>query len=115
MPHNAYILDWTMERFPELIAALRASGLAWVGEGDGPHIRVSVPLDRLDAFASLCQAHLNAPCNYVDLQYPEERLTVLVFRERVFRIRSREQNAVAQHWAMERGLPATQAEWGRSF
>ena len=115
MPHNAHVLDWTMERFPELISALEAQGYAWAWEGDGPHVRVSVPLDRISAFASLCQAHLNAPCNYVDLQYPEEPLTVLVFRERVFRIRSHAENTAAQRWATARGLPVAQAGWGTSF
>jgi hypothetical protein len=115
MSPNAYILDWTMERFPELVGALEVQGYAWAWEESGPHIRVGVPLDRVEAFASLCQAHLNAPHNYVDIQYPEERLTVLVFRERVFRIRSHAENVAAQRWAMARGLPVAQAGWGTSF
>jgi len=114
MAHNAYILDWTMDRFAELVGELAAQRFDWVTEGDGPHIRVAVPFSRVGAFAALCRKYLGSAYNYVDVQYSEERITVLVFREQVFYIRTREENAEARRCAIAQGLPAEQADWGLS-
>jgi hypothetical protein len=63
----------------------------------------------------LCQQHLNAPFNYVDLQFPAEKQTVIVFRGKTFVITSLEENAQAVQWALAQGLPEAQADWATSF
>lgn len=73
MSPNAFVLDWTMTDFAGLKAKLAAAKFAFVQRPDDESIRVDVPLPRLDEFAVLCQGHLNAPFNYVDIQYPAEK------------------------------------------
>lgn len=113
MPFNAYVLGWTMNDYPALKAALRASGIPI--QPDAEDIRLAVPFESLHDVGRLLQAHLNAPFNYVDIQFPELKTTVIVFQQRIFTIRSAAENAEAQRWAIEQGLPPEQADWGTSF
>jgi len=113
MQFNAYILNWTMNDYPALKAVLAASGIAV--QPDDDDIRLAVPFERLHEISLLLQAHLNAPYNYVDIQFPDLRTTVIVFQQRIFTIRSAAENAEAQHWAIAQGLPPEQADWGTSY
>jgi len=112
---NAYMLDWTFDGFDDLKRALTAHGFALEPEPESPHIRVAVPLDRVETFAGLVRPHFNARCNYVDVQYPAEGLTVLIFQEEVFRITTHAQDAQVRAWAIGVGLPPEQADWPVSF
>jgi hypothetical protein len=113
MPLNAYVLSWTMNDYAALKAALHASGIAT--QPDAEDIRLSVPFERLHEVGGLLQSHLNAPYNYVDIQFPDLKTTVIVFQQRIFTIRSAAENAEAQHWAIAQGLPPEQADWGTSY
>lgn len=113
MAANAYVLEWTMNNYDDLKTGLVRLGLSC--EADGNDLRVQVPYARVADAARLFQQHLNAPYNYVDLQYPAARMTVIVFQERVFLIRNAEENRSAQDWAIAQGLPPEQADWGTSF
>jgi hypothetical protein len=113
MSPNAYVLAWTMNDYDTLKAELAEAGFVCTSDGDD--LRVSVPFARVSEAAALFQKHLNAPYNYVDLQYPASKTTVVVFQQRVYLIRSAEENRTAQAWAMAQGLPAEQADWGTSF
>ncbi len=115
MAFNAFILDWTMEHFDLLKKELADSGFMFAKTGPEEHIRVAVPYAQVEEFAALCRAHLNAPCNYVDIQYPAEKKTVLVFHEKTFVVANRAENESAREWALARGLPARQADWPTSF
>ena len=115
MTHNAYVLDWTMDDYGGLKAALSEAGFAFDREAPEEHIRVTVPFARVEAFARLCQPHLNAPFNYIDVQYPDEGKTVIIFREALFNIADAEENRRVQQWAIAQGLPPAQADWGVSF
>ena len=110
---NAYVLDWTVNNYSALKAALDASGIAVQPEGE--HIRLSIPFERLDEISQLLQTHLNAPYNYVDIQFPYRNTTVIVFQQRVFTIRSAAENVETQQWAVAQGLPFDQADWGTCY
>lgn len=113
MQFNAYVLNWTMDDYPALKAVLAASGIA--AQPDGEDIRLAVPFDRLQEIGGLLQAHLTVPYNYVDIQFPELKTTIIVFQKRIFIIRSASENAEAQQWAIAQGLPPEQADWGTSY
>lgn len=115
MKTNAYILDWTMNDYEELKEELSVAGFASEQEQDSEHVRVEVPFEKVDEFAKLVQAHLNAPQNYVDIQYPEEKTTVVIFKDKSVHITSDDQNEEVRKWAMSIGLPKAQADWPTAF
>jgi hypothetical protein len=112
---NAYILDWTMDGFARLKQELAAASFPFVEEDGSGNIRVAVPFQRMQEFAALCQKRLNAPFNYVDIQYPGERQTVIVFRANTFIITSHDENERVRQWAIGLGLPPEQSDWRTSF
>lgn len=112
---NAFMLDWTMDDYDGLKRALTDAGIAFETVEDSPHIRAAIPFERLDETASLIRQHLNAPFNYVDIQYPALRRTVIVFRERVFMLTNLYESERAKQWAIAQGLPPEQADWATSF
>jgi hypothetical protein len=115
MTFNAYIVDWTMDEFARFKQELAAASFPFTGESGSGNIRVTVPFERVQEFAVLCQKRLNAPFNYVDIQYPGEHQTVIVFRAKTFIITSREENERVRQWAIGMGLPPEQSDWGTSF
>jgi hypothetical protein len=115
MAYNAYIVDRTMDRFAQLKQELTDASFPFGEESGSKNISVAVPVERVQEFAALCQKHFNAPFNYVDIQYPSERKTVLVFRAKTFIITSREENERVRQWAVGSGLPPEQSDWGTSF
>jgi hypothetical protein len=113
MTFNAFVVNWTIEGFVELQQEL--SGAGFVVGPEREHIRIVVPSARVEEFAAICQRRLNVPQNYIDIQYPDERKTVLIFRDRIFTITSTAQNEQVKQWAMALGLPPEQADWATSF
>jgi hypothetical protein len=112
---NAYILEWTMDEYDRLKQELADAGFVFQQEGQTGHIRADVPFEQVDIFGELCRKHLNAPVNYVDIQYPERRTTVIVFQQTTHFITNREQNEQVRAWAIALGLPPEQADWDTSF
>jgi len=115
MSFNAYILDWSMDHYTQLRQELAKADFAFEQGEQSEHIRVAVPFERVNEFASLCQAHLNSLFNYVDIQYPDEKKTIIVFKQETFIISGREENESVKAWAIRMGLPAAQADWATSF
>jgi hypothetical protein len=115
MVFNAFIVDWTMDDYPGLKQKLAGSGFEFASRGDSEHIDVSVPFDQLEAFTALCQTHLNAPVNYIDIQYADRKTTVVIFPQEVFIIVDKVENERVKTWAIGLGLPPEQAEWATSF
>ncbi len=115
MDFNAYLLDWTINDFPLLQQELTAANFAFQPEIGTGHIRAAVPFERVEEAAALIQKHLNAPQNYVDIQFPALKKTVIVFQRRVFTISSPQENDEAREWALAQGLPPEQADWLTSF
>jgi hypothetical protein len=115
MNTNAYILDWTMNNYSELKASLSCDGFEFVKDEAKEHIRVNVNYNKLDDFARLIQRHLNARFNYVDVQFTGERVTAVIFKDRVLRLTSIEEDERAKAWAISIGLPREQADWATSF
>jgi len=115
MSFNAYILDWSMDNYAQLRQELAKANFTFEQEEKSEHIRVAVPFRSVNEFASLCQAHLNSPFNYVDIQYPNEKKTIIIFKQETFVISSREENERVKAWAIRMGLPAAQADWATSF
>jgi len=112
---NAYILDWTMNEYEQLLTQLEELNFLFQKESDNNHVRVDVPFAKINDFTKLVQAHLNAPFNYVDIQYPNERKTVVIFQSKYFIIESDKQNEEVRNWAINLGLPIEQADWGNSY
>jgi hypothetical protein len=112
---NAYILDWTMDDYPLLKQELADARFEFVRDGDTDHIRVNVPYVRLEQFAAITRPYFNAPFNYIDLQFPAEKKTVIIFQERIYLIEDDEQNEQAKMWAIAQGLPPEQADWPTSY
>ena len=115
MDFNAFIVDWSMDDYDGLKTELTGAGFVFEREGRAEHIRVVVPLERVEVFAGLCQKHLNAPFNYVDIQFPEQRATVIVFQQAAHFITSQIANDRVKAWALAMGLPAKQAGWATSY
>jgi len=115
METNAYILDWTMNDFTGLKTSLSRDGFEFVKDDDKEHIRIGVKFDRLNDFAALIQRHLNSAFNYVDVQFSREKMTVVIFRDRLLRITNIEEDLKAKAWAVSIGLPKEQADWLTSF
>lgn len=115
MKDNAYILDWAMDDYEGLKQELSKSGLAFTKENDVEHIRVQVPIEKVGSFAQITQKHLNAPQNYIDLQFPENKKTLVIFRDKIFTITNDADNEEAKGWAISIGLPKEQANWATSF
>lgn len=111
MKYNAFILDWTMDNYQQLKAKLVKYGFAYVPEEECRHIRVAVAWNYVAEFAVLCQEHLNQPYNYVDIQFPTERTTVVVFQTKTFFVRNTRENERVRQWALAQGLPTDQADW----
>jgi len=68
MSFNAYILDWSMDNYAQLRQKLAKANFTFKQEEKSEHIRVAVPLRRVNEFASLCQApgHRRASiCQYL--------------------------------------------------
>ena len=79
------------------------------------HIGVNVDHKRINLFSEICQKYLNNEFNYVDVQFPVQGETVIIFREKVFFVKNNAENEIVKSWAIHKGLPAEQADWGKSF
>jgi hypothetical protein len=112
---NAFIVDWTMDRYEELKTELTEAEFAFEHEEDTEHIRVAVPFNRVSAFGALCQKHLNSPINYVDIQYPVHKITAIIFQGAIHFITNQVENDQLKAWANAQGLTPEQAEWGISY
>jgi hypothetical protein len=112
---NAYILDWTMNDYSLLKQKLTDAGFVYRKDEPDEDIRVIVPYEQLSSFGSIVQKFLNAPQNYIDIQYPDIRKTVLIFRDRLFTITNDKENKEARSWAISIGLPKEQGDWGTSY
>lgn len=115
MTFNAFILDWTMDDYEQLKEELTEAQFSFKPEDETRHIRVAVPFERVGAFAKRCQKHLNKPINYVDIQYPVQKITVIIFQSMMHQITNSEENEKVKGWAIKMGLPPEQADWGTSF
>jgi hypothetical protein len=114
MKTNAYVLNRTMNEYPRLLISLKEKGFLFLPDTDGD-ITVDVPFFLVEDFATLIQQHLNAPYNYVDVQFPDEKKTVLIFQNKKFIIENSEQNMAVKKWAIEEGLLLEQTDWSVSF
>jgi uncharacterized protein YbaA (DUF1428 family) len=112
---NAFIVSWSMDRYADLKTALSAAGIVFERADDTEHIRLAVPYDRVEEFAALVQSHLNAAVNYVDVQYPDRKTAVIIFRGAMHTLTNHEESERLKAWAIERGLPPDQADWATSF
>ena len=115
MTLNAFVLDWTMDQYEQLKDELAGAQFVFEPEGETNHIRVAVPFEQVGAFAELCQKHLNRAVNYVDIQYPDQKTTVIIFQAATHFITNSEENEKVKTWAIQMGLPPEQADWGTSF
>lgn len=115
MSLNAYILDWTMNEYEQLLARLEEHNFLYQKEPDNNHVRVDVPFYKINDFADIVQTHLNAPFNYVDIQYSHEMKTVVIFQNKHFLIENDQQNEKVKNWAINIGLPVEQADWDKSY
>lgn len=109
--NNAYILERTMNDYAKLKESLEKAGFAYQKEQSDEDIMVTVPTDRVDDFAAIVQQHLNAPFNYVDAKFPDDKTTIIVFPDRTYRISNSVVDAEARTWAISIGLPKEQADW----
>ena len=115
MIYNAYVLDWTMNNYEVLKQKLKESKFDFIKEKGKQHIRVDVPFSRTKEFFSLAKLYLNTPYNYIDIQFPKEKKTILVFSEKLIKLCNQQENEAAKRWAIKKGLPPKQADWATSY
>ena len=109
--NNAYILERTINNYAELKQALEQAGFAYQKEETDEDVTVMISTDRVDEFAAIVQPYLNAPYNYVDVKFPDDKTTVIIFPGRIYRINNPTIDAEAKIWAISIGLPKKEAEW----
>ncbi|MSR85717.1 hypothetical protein EXS71_04790 [Candidatus Uhrbacteria bacterium] len=109
--NNAYILERTMNDYAELKQALEQGGFTYQKEEADEDVTVTVPADQVGEFATVVQKHLNAPYNYVDVKFPNEKTTAIIFADRIYRINNPVIDEEAKVWAISIGLPKEQADW----
>ena len=109
--NNAYILERTMNDYIELKQALDRAGFAHQKEKNNEDVTVTVPMDRVDDFAVIVQRHLNTSYNYVDVKFPDNKTTIIVFPDRIYHINNPAIDAEAKIWAISIGLPNNEARW----
>jgi len=114
MKNSAYILDWTMNDYDNLKFKLKNSGFEFE-KAEKEHIRVTVPFNKIDSFVDIVQVHLNAPQNYVDVQFPDEKKSIVIFQAKKFVITNDKENEKVKEWAISIGLPTEQADWKTSY
>jgi hypothetical protein len=114
MDFNAYIVGWTMNDYDGLKQALVDHGFAFE-LADGDNIRIKVPYEGVEDFGTLCRSHFNAPPNYVDVQFPALKRTVLIFASETFVVSDDDINKRVKQWAIALGLPTEQADWATSY
>ena len=115
MTYNAYILDWTTKEYEMLKQKLKKANFDFIKEKNKLHIRVRVSFDRVEEFSSIVKSHLNAEYNYVDIQFPHEKKTVIVFSGELAFISNPTENEAVRKWAIAKGLPPKQADWRTSY
>ena len=115
MKYNAYILDWTMNNYTVFKQKLQDAHFNFIAKKNNPHLRVEVSFARVQDFFSIVRMHLNTSYNYIDIQFPSEKITVLIFSERVIFISNEPENEAARKWAISKGLPIKQADWSTSY
>ncbi len=115
MNTNAYILERTMNDCQCLLSALEQQKYVVSPEPGSLDVRVAVDRSRVKDFSFLAQRHLNEPYNYIDVQFPERKETILIFKERLFVIQDAEGDARARDWAIAQGLPVAESGWSRSW
>lgn len=100
-----------MNDFDELKSELMQVDFEFEKAKNSDDIMVNVPLNRIFDFASIIQKYLNKPFNYVDVKFPDQKTTVIIFRERIFEIDNPEVDKNAKEWAISIGLPEKEADW----
>ncbi|HBU27710.1 TPA: hypothetical protein DEB00_01170 [Candidatus Uhrbacteria bacterium] len=113
--YNAYILERTMDEYNSLKTELSQAEFVLEKEKDDEDIMVMVDYGRVDAFADIVQKHLNEPFNYVDCQFPEQGLTVLIFLNKMVTIDNEQTNQKVKQWALSIGLSEKEADWPTSY
>jgi len=115
MQNNAYILERTMNRYKLLKFELLQAGFNVKKEKEDEDIMVTVTKDRLDSFVSIVRKYLDEPFNYVDIKFPDDKLTIIAFRERTWEIDSSVIDEDAKKWAISIGLPTREATWATFY
>ncbi len=111
--YNAYILERTIKNFEELEKKLKEAGFNFIKKND--NIKVNVSFDQIENFYNLAKNYLNSPYNYIDIQFPKEKKTVLVFSGRLIYMANKEENETVREWAISKGLPKKEADWATSY
>ena len=104
-----------MDDYERLKQELSGAGFNFKPESGKDHMRITIPFARIQEAATILQPHLNTRCNYVDVQFPDEKRTVIIFRDKVFTVTTNAENDKVVAWAVARGLVAQQADWPTSF
>ncbi|MDO8553929.1 MAG: hypothetical protein Q7S22_03930 [Candidatus Micrarchaeota archaeon] len=108
---NAYLLERTMKNYNELKSELTTSGFTFIIKKNG--LKITVTLENLDIFSRIIMKHINNNFNYVDIQFTS--LTALITNDKLFLIRTKEENDNAKKELIARGLSEKEAGWKTSF
>lgn len=111
--YNAYVLERTINNYGELKQKLKEADFDFIK--DRNNVRVKVYFDKVEKFYNLVRTYLNTSYNYIDLQFPKEKKTLLVFSDRLFYIANAKENEEAKKWAFSIGLPKEEADWPTSY
>jgi len=100
-----------MDNYGELKNELTAGGFVFIIKKNG--LKITVTLENLDIFSRIMMKHINNSFNYVDVQFP--MLTAIVTKNKLFLIRTKEENDNVKKELITRGLPEKEADWKTSF
>ncbi len=72
---------------------------------------VEVQYSDVEIFGEIIKRYLNAPYNYANVKFPNEKLNVVIFPEKDFIINNEETDKNAKEWALSTGLPKPETDW----
>ena len=102
-----------MNDYDGLRDELREGSFDFTFEDEG--IMTQIDYSRLKEFATIIRKHLNAPYNYVDVKFPDKKLSHLIFLDKTWNIDNLKTDREAKEWALSVGLSKPETDWTTFF
>lgn len=106
---NTKILLRTLTNQNELQNNLKTNNFNFQLEEE--NLRVEVPYADVKVFEGIIQKYLNAPYNYANVKFPDKKLNIIVFPNKIFLVSDKQTDSAAKEWALAIGLSKPETEW----